>query len=320
MAQVVTLDRFAQIPTSDSFRKFVVAVDTKELRKALEDFASAGRLLPAVCDETIAASVRSLARKEEARRAREDREKEDIGDEIVASARRFFVGKKAEILGGEVPDWALEGKFTLFQRDLLAQFVGADSTANHGDIFSVHPNSPNRYLKVESFHRTLFAERVDEILRLVQSLCPKTIELKVSEDQYRKLGGTAGLTSILAASGLGSVAAEFKQSTASQREAVFTEKYDRQPHAPTVPDDLHMIGNTPEFKNLKEGRLNHYQRETTRTFRFTESYGVDANLSARAGAADMKIGADLEAGVVQEITLKVEWWPMPDAVESVGSI
>lgn len=156
-------------------------------------------------------------------------------------------------------------------------------------VYAAHPYSRRNYLPVEKFHYSVFEHKFNEIKSILMHLGATKIEVNHEKGLGKEIAGEVSPdTTYLSGEG----SAEVERS--SESEALYYAELEGH-EDPSLPDNLSWYYHEPTWKNIVEGRMEFGMREFSLTIRYSDDFGVDADLAAEVS----KLGFSL-SGSFQE--------------------
>jgi hypothetical protein len=152
------------------------------------------------------------------------------------------------------------------------------------EAYVCHPVDETTFLPLKDYHRWAFEHKFAELIRLLQSLGAKRIEVSHEEGWSKEFAGSIDLDLFLRA-GHGKV----DSSLTSQSDMLFRADYEGHGN-PRLPADLAWYDHEPAWQAIAEGRLNHDLEEFSLQLKYTDDFGINANLAAKVKKFGLSAG------------------------------
>jgi hypothetical protein len=153
-----------------------------------------------------------------------------------------------------------------------------------GVFYVCHPLRPSCYYPIEEFHDSLFADKCQELVYLLESIGARYIQVEAGQgfqqDELsavsRAMGGSVGIVASLPAEGSvdGSSAQRLERSSQTKQATLQTYEL-HPPTRPDLPHDLVWYPYEPDWKRLSKLALEGRLKEHTFEVRYQEDFSIN---------------------------------------------
>lgn len=158
-------------------------------------------------------------------------------------------------------------------------------------VYAGHPLVPRVYVTVASFHRYLFEEKFNELLRLLYSLGARQVEIDHVRGYSTAIDGKGGL-SLPGVSGL-DVTASGSRKLSQSSEGHLTAQFspNGEPH---IPQSLVWLSYEQTWKNVADARLTGRLEEIDVELQYNDDYGINKDLTIKLSKLGLSLGGNFE--------------------------
>lgn len=150
--------------------------------------------------------------------------------------------------------------------------------------YVAHPAHPRRYLPMGKFHRRVFEHKFAEAIRLLKHLGATKITVNKEKGWGKEFAAEASV-------GIPQAGMEAETNKESSSDSSLEYNAELEGHDnPTLPENLVWYPHEPIWKEVAEGRMKFGQKEFSLEVRYTEDYGINAELSSDVQDADLSLG------------------------------
>jgi hypothetical protein len=154
-------------------------------------------------------------------------------------------------------------------------------------VYVAHPADTVRYFPVCDFHKSLFAEKYMEAVRLLRSL--GATEIKISSVSGWSKGWATSIGLKIPPSGSG-IQGSAHGKNHEDMEIIGCWEFNNSDDAPNIPSDLLWYSDEPGWKEIARGRLARKLNSFELILHYTEDYGVDTKLKAMCESSGFELG------------------------------
>lgn len=153
-------------------------------------------------------------------------------------------------------------------------------------LYVVHPKDPSQYYPAASFHRMAFEHKFAEALRLLTALGASHLVVEHAHGWSAELEGTADVPFPEEQATVGLSAKGRANSTSK---VLFEATYEGS-HAPRVPSGLVWFPHELLWQEIANGRIDRGLSKFSLTLCYSEDFGVNAQLIAKAEELKIELG------------------------------
>jgi hypothetical protein len=159
-------------------------------------------------------------------------------------------------------------------------------------IYVAHPGISNKYIPIADFHKTLFAEKYAEVVRLLRSLGAKEIAIKYVSGWSKQWAASAGIDIQSVDDSKGKTEGNIAYNEQSEMHIIGMFDFADSSEAPSVPSNLVWYMDEPNWKEIASGRLERKLSAFRLKFGYTNDFGVNGKLGAKFKGAGLDLGGE----------------------------
>ncbi|MCS3698393.1 hypothetical protein [Salinibacter ruber] len=156
-------------------------------------------------------------------------------------------------------------------------------------LYVAHPSNKRRFLPVSEFHRLTFEDKFAEALRLLMYLGATEIDVEHRKGWERDFAGELSVN-IPDVQGEASIESE----VSSSGKALYHAELDGHSE-PSIPDNLVWYPHELTWQVVAEGRMDFGLKDFSLTLKYTDDYGIDADLAQDAKTAGFSLGGSFKS-------------------------
>lgn len=156
--------------------------------------------------------------------------------------------------------------------------------AQEGVLYAQHPTQDEKYFPCASFHRFVFEHKFAEVIRILTALGATRIKVEHVTGWKRDFGANiqAPIEGVDTSASAGS--------NSNQDNSLMYEAEYEGHTCPTLPEDIAWYSHEPTWQSTAEGRMKYKLKKFNLVLSYTEDYGVNADLAAKAGKLNISLG------------------------------